>query len=403
ARGVRVYPFHTYGIIEQLLQTEMDLAINGKCSMQQLSMFVDSDRVQVATTLHDYGVNEPKVLVYPSGDDDTGPDEVMLNVQGYLLNRRLPPILSKTDGLAGWKVKWEGGHIVVDFHNRYLMPHSKAHTSTILTIPEEMDPYHILRNRITNEVYTQDNEVKYFERTKESHNGIIVFTVGQLVEVQVSFVVVLVSKGVWKMILKLWSICILNRIIQEELNQEHLCSMMGSSSSLKKVKRRVGYEEDSDVEEAQSDLKRMRLDSVDEHRKGDFTSIAQVTCQKEGIQLPNLRENLLATRGTRITETTLIVAWLSKELLAGLIPSLKVGEKVGLGVEEATTEGDTSENTGTGKCTWEVNVVRTEGASGGGDSEATGSMLVEGKALVQAQVKNSLLILGGGGWCSVVK
>lgn len=42
-----------------------------------------------------------------------------------------------------------------------------------------------------------------------------VFTVGQLVEVQVSFVVVPVSKRVWKMILKLRSICILNRIIQE--------------------------------------------------------------------------------------------------------------------------------------------------------------------------------------------
>ncbi|OSX56044.1 hypothetical protein POSPLADRAFT_1161337, partial [Postia placenta MAD-698-R-SB12] len=262
--------YFTYSIIEQLLQTEMDLAINGKCSMQPLSKFVDSDRVRVATTLHDYSVNEPKVLVYPSGDDDTGPDEVVLNIQGYLLNRRLPPILSKTDGLAGWEVKWEGGHIVLDFHNRYLMPHSKVHTSTILTIPEEMDPYHILRNRITNEVYTQDNEVKYFECTKESHNGIILLSIRYLL---------LAS--------------------HQELNQEHLCSMMGSSSSLKKVKQWVDYEENSDVEEAQSDLKCMRLDSVDELREGDFTSIAQVTCQKEGIQLPNLRENLLTTRGTR--------------------------------------------------------------------------------------------------------
>lgn len=74
-------------------------------------------------------------------------------------------------GLNEWNVKREGGHIVLDFHNRYLTAREKAADQPVLDIPDAIDPHRLLRDRIKDEVYTQNNEVQYFERLTEDVNG----------------------------------------------------------------------------------------------------------------------------------------------------------------------------------------------------------------------------------------
>ena len=104
--------------------------------------------------------------------------------------------------------------------------------------------------------------------------------VGQLVEVQVSFCVVPVSRGRHIMLSKLRAICILNSQVQEvcdtfsskittliaikDLNDEVFNSTKRIPlSPTKKTKRNVGYYTCSDedmAEGAREELKRMRID-----------------------------------------------------------------------------------------------------------------------------------------------
>ncbi|KAH9921060.1 uncharacterized protein B0H18DRAFT_880502, partial [Fomitopsis serialis] len=211
-------------------------------------------------------------------------EEVVLNVQGYMLKAKLPPIMRDNEYvpynmiartklvhteqyvrigglgsaqfdqsavammnihqlfesrlgkgcLQGWDVKREQGHIVLDFHNRYLTPRSSASSASIMDIPHDYDPRHILRSHMTDEVFTSDNVVQYYERVqdvnrqakyhfKTSHPTSV--SVGQMVEVQSSFVAVPRGKDKYKLICKLRSICVLDRSI-ENVSHVH-CGIEG--------------------------------------------------------------------------------------------------------------------------------------------------------------------------------
>ncbi|TFY52084.1 hypothetical protein EVJ58_g10208, partial [Rhodofomes roseus] len=93
---------------------------------------------------------------------------------------------------------------------------------------------------------------------KQSHPTAL--SVGQLVEIQTSFAVVPRGKKKYKLINKLRSICVLDRSIENEINQERIQAALRKTSPTRKVKRNVGYEDDdSEVEEAREDVKRMRI------------------------------------------------------------------------------------------------------------------------------------------------
>ena len=111
----------------------------------------------------------------------------------------------------------------------------------------------------------------------------VAIRVGQLVEVQVSFCVVPVSKGRHIMLSKLRAICVLSTQVQEvrdmvssntciltttqDLNDEVFNSTRRPPlSPTKKTKRNVGYYtcSDEDMSEgAREELKRMRIDGED--------------------------------------------------------------------------------------------------------------------------------------------
>lgn len=51
------------------------------------------DRVRVATTIHSPGPKQPFTLVYPASEGEVEREEVILHVQGYVVDSELPPIV----------------------------------------------------------------------------------------------------------------------------------------------------------------------------------------------------------------------------------------------------------------------------------------------------------------------
>ena len=68
--------------------------------------------------------------------------------------------------LQNMDVKWEQGHIVLDFHNPYLTLREKAVSSNIIDIPQDIDPFGILKKHVTKEVFTTDSIIQCFQRMK---------------------------------------------------------------------------------------------------------------------------------------------------------------------------------------------------------------------------------------------
>ncbi|EPS99195.1 hypothetical protein FOMPIDRAFT_65033, partial [Fomitopsis schrenkii] len=252
----------TYIVIGQLLAEELSIAGNGKKASLQLTTAAKVEHIQQSMTILDQGIGREKVLVYMSNEGDT-PEEVILTIQGYLLKAKMPPITHESE--------WEQEHIVLDFHNQYLTLREKALEGNIIDIPKDVDPFGILQKHVTNGVFTTDSIVQCFQRTKadgpsqkmqykKSH--LTTISVGQLVEIQTSFVAVPRGKGKYKLVCKLRSVCILDQSIEQELNRECVQQALRSASPMRKVKWNVNYDDDdSDVEETRKDVKCMWVDN----------------------------------------------------------------------------------------------------------------------------------------------
>ncbi|KAH9829028.1 uncharacterized protein C8Q71DRAFT_863579 [Rhodofomes roseus] len=297
----------------QQLHNELTLAQSGKKASKQLVTMAAANHLRASADVLNHGSGKDKLLVY-GGKDDAVAEEMVLSIQGYLLKTKLPPITKESDiaqtkvvhteqyvrigGLADplfdqgavavlaihqflesrlgsgslqdMDVKQEQGHIVLDFHNRYLTPRSEAAVTSIIPFPNDYDPRHILQSRVTDEVFTTNNAVQFYERVKldgssrskyqfkKSHPTAL--SVGQLVEIQTSFAVVPRGKKKYMLINKLRSICVLDQSIENEINQERIQAALRKTSPTRKVKRNVGYEDDdSEVEEAREDVKCMRI------------------------------------------------------------------------------------------------------------------------------------------------
>ncbi|KAI0346337.1 hypothetical protein BDW22DRAFT_1302883, partial [Trametopsis cervina] len=235
-------------------------------------------------------------------------EEVVLNVQGYLLRSSLPPIFKMEqlpknpraakqsvvltglgsdrfddcgravmeihsyfstvlppDTLLPWNIIRDEGNICLEFANRYF-------ASMDLSMPEQQaiefskatDPNRVLENLASDLIHTDDNEVLYFERFSTAEPLYVYISqvyvacdpigvrLGQLVEVQVAFCTVPISKGRHLMLSKLRSVCILSRDVQSVRRRDildlqdmnHEAFSIGKRvpiSPTKKLKRRVGY------------------------------------------------------------------------------------------------------------------------------------------------------------------
>ena len=62
------------------------------------------DRAQISTTVLNNGVGERIDLIYPKQSPTDEPEEIVLSVQGFVIQSNLPPILSS--------VQWASDHSI---------------------------------------------------------------------------------------------------------------------------------------------------------------------------------------------------------------------------------------------------------------------------------------------------
>ncbi|KAI0083686.1 hypothetical protein BDY19DRAFT_899902, partial [Irpex rosettiformis] len=151
--------------------------------------------------------------------------------------------------------------LCLELSNRYFTPDYLATEYDIIPIDESIDPLEILRTKATRGKHTEDNVVLYYERLLDKNNKYsyvsckpILVKIGLLVEVQISFCTVPISKGRFVMLCKLRSVCILD-------DQVYKVRMRACLNTTKKLKRKVGYlSEVAESEDATQAMKKLRLD-----------------------------------------------------------------------------------------------------------------------------------------------
>ncbi|KAH9840713.1 uncharacterized protein C8Q71DRAFT_721210 [Rhodofomes roseus] len=214
----------------QQLHNELTLAQSGKKASKQLVTMAAADHLRASADVLNHGSGKDKLLVY-GGQEDAVAEKMVLSIQGYLLKTKLPPITKESEhttyptkhihsadqdplfdqgavavlaihqflesrlgsgSLQDMDVKREQGHIVLDFHNR----------------------------QVTDEVFTADNAVQFYERVKLDGSSCRMYA----------------------------------QIRLTGINQEHIQAALRKTSPTQRVKRNVCYEDDdSEVEEARED------------------------------------------------------------------------------------------------------------------------------------------------------
>ncbi|KAI0643198.1 hypothetical protein C8Q79DRAFT_915303, partial [Trametes meyenii] len=136
-------------------------------------------------------------------------------------------------------------------------------------LSEVVDPFNVLRPHLSSQVHLQENVVEYWERQahtcsqRSSFKRIKPDTImpGTMVELQVAFTVAKLGRHDYIFLPKLRAICILSR----DYNMSVIKILSTRNvSPLKKMKRKVGYDNDdkenvNGVEAPQRQLKRLTL------------------------------------------------------------------------------------------------------------------------------------------------
>ncbi|GLB39707.1 hypothetical protein LshimejAT787_0702170 [Lyophyllum shimeji] len=251
------------------------------------------------------------------GDGEEAKEEVVFLVQGSVVEKDLPPILSKPrmpvekykylrqyikisglgtptfeaalqstgeiygqfdrnfpDGaLEGWSAansQGTGGD-VLEASNRYMVQRRDASGSDI-PFGELVDPKKILEGmaRDSQQVHTDDNEVLYFKRRTGDDGkhvyekvGPQMFRVGDIVELQVTFVVVPLKGDRYKMMSVLRSIALIDGSFSQPATTKRSVDSQGPTL----LKRKVMYEQTSDASNEGRASKRGAMDVDVESRK----------------------------------------------------------------------------------------------------------------------------------------
>ncbi|KAI1788903.1 hypothetical protein LXA43DRAFT_893730 [Ganoderma leucocontextum] len=167
--------------------------------------------------------------------------------------------VSRTGGrLREWTPGRCGQDLTLTFTNCYLTSSHDLGDEASVDLSAMVDPFNVLRPLIKSEVHTADNVVEYWERRQggdsskeyaEIKPGLFMLT--NLVEVQVSFVIVRVARQEHVFVPKLRAICLLDC----DYNLSVICCLAsGQLSPLKKVKRKVGYGTPSSDESSNDDV-----------------------------------------------------------------------------------------------------------------------------------------------------
>ncbi|KAI0640355.1 hypothetical protein C8Q79DRAFT_921845 [Trametes meyenii] len=252
------------------------------------------------------------VLIHHRADAATPPEELVLRVQGFLVDTSLPPLrrdqcvlipanthriidLKQSVTITGlgvepfddagaavlavynqfsahlkghhlrtWQPERANAHLSLTFGNRYLTPVKFADGEPHGDLSEVVDPFNVLRPHLSSQVHLQENVVEYWERNTQPNKTSFrrikpdAIMCGAMVELQVAFTVAKLGRHDYIFLPKLRAICDYNASIIKHLSTRTV-------SPLKKVKRKIGYDSDdkentSAVDFPQQRLRRLTLD-----------------------------------------------------------------------------------------------------------------------------------------------
>ncbi|KAI0665426.1 hypothetical protein C8Q78DRAFT_1072990 [Trametes maxima] len=260
--------------------------------------------------MHECVESEP-----PFGQLQSFTDELVLRVQGFLVDASLPPLrrdqiptnthrlidLKQSVTITGlgvqpfddaaaavlavyhqfsahlkghhlriWQPERANAYLTLTFGNRYLTAAKFSDNEPHVDLSEVVDPFNVLRPHLSSQVHLQENVVEYWERqahpTRPSFKRIKpdMIMPGTMVELQVAFTVAKLGRHDYIFLPKLRAICILNRVVHTDYNMSVIKILSARNvSPLKKMKHKVGYDNDKEnvnaVEAPQKQLKRLTL------------------------------------------------------------------------------------------------------------------------------------------------
>ncbi|KAI0644165.1 hypothetical protein C8Q79DRAFT_1011967 [Trametes meyenii] len=276
----------------------MDQCTESEPPFDQLRSFIDPARMVDHMEIAEQQAGRTLVLIHRRADAATPPEELVLRVQGFLVDTSLPPLrrdqipanthriidLKQSVTITGlgfsahlkghhlrtWQPERANAHLSLTFGNRYLTPVKFADGEPHGDLSEVVDPFNVLCPHLSSQVHLQENVVEYWERNTQPNKTRRIkpdaIMCGAMVELQVAFTIAKLGRHDYIFLPKLCAICVLNRTVHVDYNAsiiKHLSTR--TVSPLKKVKRKIGYDSDdkentSAVDFPQQRLRRLTLD-----------------------------------------------------------------------------------------------------------------------------------------------
>ncbi|KAI0676637.1 hypothetical protein C8Q78DRAFT_1073421 [Trametes maxima] len=277
---------------QAILQEWMHECVESEPPFGQLQSFTDPARAVDHTEIVEQQAGRTLVLIHRHPDTTTSLEELVLRVQGFLVDASLPPLrrdqiptnthrlidLKQSVTITGLGVQPfdDAAAAVLAVYHQF-SAHLKGHHLRTWQ-PERANAHLTLTfgNRYltaVNQVHLQENVVEYWQcctqSTKPSFKRIKPDAImpGTMVELQVAFAVAKLGRHDYIFLPKLRAVCILNRVVHTDYNTLIIKLLSARTvSPLKKMKRKVGYDDDNDkenvdtVEAPQRRLKRLTLD-----------------------------------------------------------------------------------------------------------------------------------------------
>lgn len=183
----------------------------------------------------------------------------------------------------------------IDISNRYLTPAKEAGGTDETPFHKGVDPKGILQSMANGDgsisyMHTEDNQVRYFNmhRDTEGNRKLVyqikdqdnsshtfwggrfvscepqMFRIGDIVQVQISFVVIPIKGGRRKMLTVLRSIALLDGTFSKQITNSNTQITKQVPSKMKTLKRRIGYDEvDEAAEDRNEKRNKMAVDEGD--------------------------------------------------------------------------------------------------------------------------------------------